>query len=82
MIRMTREQLAEFKPLDEQRALDIQATCQCALDDTITLLYGFVLAAEMPAETKETILSGLGHLSAHIKGEMKELTAEVGGRLS
>jgi hypothetical protein len=82
MIRMTQEQLAEFKPLNEEHALDIQAVCQGALDDTINILYGFVLAADMPAETKETILSGLGHLSAHIKGEMKELTAEVGGRRS
>ena len=81
MFGMTQEQLDEFKPLNEEHTIVIQAVCQQQLDDVINVLFGLVLASEMPPEAKDHILHGISHLSKHIKSEMKELTAEIGGRV-
>jgi hypothetical protein len=82
MIRITQEQLADLRPLNEEHTIVIQAACQQQLDDVINVLFGLVLASEMPKETKDNLLNGISHLSAHLHSEMKELTAEFGGRLS
>jgi hypothetical protein len=80
MIRMSQQQMDELKPLNEEHTIVIQAVCQQQLDDVINVLFGLVLASEMPQEAKDNLLSGISHISAHLHSEMRELTAEVGGR--
>jgi len=79
---MTQAQLADLKPLNEEHTIVIQAVCQQQLDDLINVLFGLVLASDMPQEAKENLLHGIIHISAHLHSEMRELTAKVGGRLS
>jgi hypothetical protein len=80
MIRMTQAQLANLKPLNEAQSLATQALCQEDIDDLLSMLYGFVRVADIPDATRDILLSGIHHISAHIQAETKQMNAEIDGR--
>ena len=79
---MSQNHLDELRHINEEQAIYTQEVCQSQLSNALIELHTLVYVADISEEKRDYLLDGLQHIEAHIRSELHEMTAEVGGRLS
>jgi hypothetical protein len=79
---MQKLDLAHLSPYSENAQCTAQMHCDYDLSAVLDELLGLVVIADMPPESREHLVLGIGHLRAHIQSELCGLLAERMDRIN